>query len=158
MLKLSHRVCLTLALNGSTMSSFQSAADLQKSSITKAINTQNELRIREQIKKDKYNTSFINYVIRKLGQNIEKYPTEKDKWYYDVMIDTNTLKWEISRLDCQTEYLWRNRLKYLNISEVKEKLDTLGYELKEKENNEIVNIFCCIPYYMKIMHRIVIKE
>lgn len=128
--------------------------------------------------KELWNAKYIKEIISHLGSIIEKNPTDSSKWYYYVLLDKNTLvqgidsyKKSLNRLekgqdifDRAAERIHEHKIEiskyekiltYMDIEQIKTRLDTLGYKLEESE--EIVNIFWCIPSYKKVRYRLSCK-
>ena len=143
------------------MNSAETASELIDISMKKAIESQtnardklvkeNEIFVKE---KELWTVNYIRDITSSLGKIIEKNHTDSRKWYYDVFHDKNEL---MRRIDKYTKYVnnmekypdiyvsvaeqihefnnhisvLERALKYIDIEQIKSRLDELGYKLEE---------------------------
>jgi sRNA-binding regulator protein Hfq len=120
-------------------------------------------------------TYLINGIIKQLQKQIRKYPTEKDKWYIQIILDKPTLSdtievlkkgtyrynstydQEIKRKEASDIFNYINNIfNYINNDELKSKLAELGYSLTVDSIK--YSRFLCRPCKATVTHRVSMKE
>ena len=167
------------------MEPYSSPSELIKQGIKKAIEDtykRREMQRQKDEEQEIMKDDVVNYILNELQETIRTYPTQKEKWYMDILLNKTYLKDRIYDLELKLKILrrayydspsysrtrWEQIDRYMNKINIYKELnsiiefDTLKTTLREHGYSvtpyKVYKTFLWIPYSLVSDHRVAMKD